>query len=186
MDIDTIPEARPSAVPLRLERHGDSWSITIRVANGVATIRVAASAFPGDKIWRFAQGLAARGLDFETDRRSHMSRDDWGARSGEVFGLCCGWPRWDVAYIVQNEASPDVVKIGSTNDLHARMRQYLLHCPKPWRVLAVTSDGSAEEQRLHHLFVDDRVTGEWFRAEQPVLAEAERLRAIHFHAEDRR
>lgn len=67
-----------------------------------------------------------------------------------------------VYFFQRGEGGP--IKIGATNDLARRFKELQTGCAEPLLVLGVAIlGGRSMERRLHDLFADDRLNGEWFR-----------------------
>lgn len=62
-----------------------------------------------------------------------------------------------------------VVKVGTSQDVRARLRTLQTGCPEPLQLLAVMRGGRAEEAEVHRLFDYLRIHGEWFRAEPELM-----------------
>lgn len=66
-----------------------------------------------------------------------------------------------LVYFVQE--GEGLIKIGKTVDIERRMSGIQTHCPNPIRLLAYMEGGTRGlEGKLHRLFKDKRVRGEWF------------------------
>jgi len=59
----------------------------------------------------------------------------------------------------------DLVKIGTTKDLEKRKRQLATGNGKEMKFIYVVLGGKDVEYGYHLMFADDRIKGEWFRAE---------------------
>lgn len=77
-------------------------------------------------------------------------------------------------YFVRGTRS-GMVKIGSTENLKARMRSLRTASPEPLEVLAVVPGGLSEERALHDRFAEHRAVGEWFHPRRELLAFVEKL-----------
>jgi len=69
------------------------------------------------------------------------------------------------------------VKIGFTGQLDKRLRQLRAHSPYRLHVLAATPGDQDDEWDYHQRFASERIHGEWFIANEAILAEIEALRA---------
>jgi Meiotically up-regulated gene 113 len=69
-------------------------------------------------------------------------------------------PGGNVVYAI--EGAMDHIKIGTTTDLPARVRELQTGSPVPLRVLAVCPGDRRLESALHHVYARYRVSGEWF------------------------
>lgn len=69
-------------------------------------------------------------------------------------------PARPVVYFIR---SGDMIKIGTTTCLPARVDAFATHGPAEPEILLVVAGGHAEETQVHALFADERVRGEWFR-----------------------
>lgn len=76
-------------------------------------------------------------------------------------------PPQPVVYFIR---SGDLIKIGTTTCLTARISALATHGPEQPQILLVVPGGYAEERQVHALFRDDRVRGEWFRPSQQLMA----------------
>jgi hypothetical protein len=65
-----------------------------------------------------------------------------------------------VYFITCREAN--AVKIGSSLEPHARLREVQWGCPLELKLEAVLPGSSAQEFQFHRRFADDRIRGEWF------------------------
>lgn len=62
----------------------------------------------------------------------------------------------------------NAVKIGYSVEPRARLPEIQWGCPLPLTLEAVMPGDASEERRLHRWFVDDRITGEWFRLSEMI------------------
>lgn len=69
-----------------------------------------------------------------------------------------------VYFIQRSNDGP--IKIGKSKNPESRVNQLQLASVEPLRLLGVLSD---EEKRIHDLFLDHRISGEWFRPHQDIL-----------------
>jgi Meiotically Up-regulated Gene 113 (MUG113) protein len=61
------------------------------------------------------------------------------------------------------------IKIGVAKNVDARIGQLQMGCPLPLELIAAVPGKPMEEKKLHAKFRHLRSTGEWFRAEKPLL-----------------
>lgn len=64
----------------------------------------------------------------------------------------------------------DRVKIGYAKNVEARLADLQVGSPYDLEILGTVSGGHEEEGRLHTLFYQDRIRGEWFRLSDAILA----------------
>jgi hypothetical protein len=94
-------------------------------------------------------------------------------------------PKADRPTYVYIIAYGDLVKIGISCDPKRRLKDMLTGLPdkKPYvartRLLPNERDARSLERRLHRLFRERRVRGEWFRVTVAVAAHA--MNTVHFH-----
>lgn len=70
-------------------------------------------------------------------------------------------PPESVYFIRSEDGGP--VKIGSSTDVHRRMRSIQTSCPHRLKVIAIIPNcGRRKERELHRKFSEDRMSGEWF------------------------
>jgi Meiotically up-regulated gene 113 len=81
-------------------------------------------------------------------------------------------------YFIQNERTR-LIKIGFSGDVYGRMRALQNETPDHLDLLAITNGDREEEIRFHKQFAVDRVTGEWFRPSDQLLAIIESFPKIH-------
>lgn len=118
-----------------------------------------------DVLWRLTDGTvrctnAADGCAFSVDEKTYWRLDQ--AMMVERAGYK------DVVYYAQFR---DMVKIGTTMDLHRRLREF------PTERLLVFEFGDRKlEHRRHRQFADLRGVGEWFSAEERLLEHVQRLK----------
>ena len=65
-------------------------------------------------------------------------------------------------YFITYENLPQFVKIGYSNDLPKRIKQYSTYNPSPVVVLKTEDGGRDEEKLFHKRFSQYRTNGEWF------------------------
>lgn len=73
----------------------------------------------------------------------------------------------ELVYFVR---SGDMVKIGRTRDLAARLRALRTGNPKPLRVIGTTPGGAQLETIVHRACSHVRVIGEWFHLTDPQVS----------------
>lgn len=74
----------------------------------------------------------------------------------------------ECVYFLHDEIA-EAVKIGHTVDLAHRASSVQGGNPRELVLLGAVPGGVSEEQRLHRLFADERLRGEWFRATDDLL-----------------
>lgn len=67
-----------------------------------------------------------------------------------------------MVYFITYENLPQFVKIGYTDDMAQRVRQYSTYNPSPVVVLKTEDGGREEEKLFHKRFSQYRTNGEWF------------------------
>lgn len=72
-------------------------------------------------------------------------------------------------YFVRDIGS-GLVKIGFSDKPWRRLCEIRTHCPGEASMWAIISGDRAEEARLHVLFAESRVRGEWFLPDGPISA----------------
>lgn len=84
-------------------------------------------------------------------------------------GSVCG-NRISMLYVIQGALG--FVKIGFSKRAHGikhRLKTLQTGNPHPLRVLAHGEGSKHDERQVHHFFVDERMTGEWFRETPRVI-----------------
>lgn len=79
-------------------------------------------------------------------------------------------------YFIETECQQRFVKIGIAGDVNRRLKKMQMGCPYELKVLAVIPGGAHMEKELHVRFLADRVTGEWFKRSDALLAAIDELR----------
>lgn len=74
----------------------------------------------------------------------------------------------DVVYFLWGE-STNLVKIGYTNDVRARLKSFSCGSAEATHLLRLIPGGRMTEKRLHRVFRTRRVRGEWFRFHPEML-----------------
>ena len=82
----------------------------------------------------------------------------------------------ELVYFVSAKGA--LVKIGTTVNLHARMKKLQTGCPHRLRLLVWIDGGSELEARYHQEFSEYRVQGEWFKRAAPIEDEIKRIKAL--------
>ena len=79
----------------------------------------------------------------------------------QVSGRLRGWGRPGYVYVVQ---CGEFYKIGRTTNLERRIPQLTVQLPYPLKLVCFiqTPNSASEERRLHELYADKRLNGEWF------------------------
>ena len=75
------------------------------------------------------------------------------------------------------EGVPGWVKIGKAKNIAKRMRDLQIGSPVPLRLVAVLSQNTADESKLHHRWRHLRSSGEWFRLDNELAAFVREARA---------
>lgn len=75
--------------------------------------------------------------------------------------------REPVIYFIS--ADGELIKIGYTTNLGARLRSLRTAHPKELRILLVIPGSLDDEQELHRRFADFRVGREWFKLDEPII-----------------
>lgn len=89
----------------------------------------------------------------------------------------------DTVYFVQAGGPRGPVKIGITNELSKRLESIRVSNAEPIAVLAIMRFGGEPgaarrtEQRLHELFAEFRLEGEWFRWHEDIAVAVAQMRA---------
>ncbi|MGW5519112.1 GIY-YIG nuclease family protein [Nocardia africana] len=117
-------------------------------------------------LWRLTDGTvrctnAADGCTFSVDEKTYWQLDR--AMMVERAGY------EDVVYYAQFR---DMVKIGTSSDLHRRLREF----PNE-RLLAFEFGDRKLEAKRHRQFAEFRGVGEWFESHPDIMGHVERLRA---------
>lgn len=94
------------------------------------------------RMWLDKAALAACGRANEISRREPV-----------IYFICAG---------------DDLIKIGHTTNLDARLRSLRTAHPKELQILLVIPGSRDDEQQLHRRFADLRVGREWFRHDGPI------------------
>jgi hypothetical protein len=79
-------------------------------------------------------------------------------------------------YFVQVEHDGPI-KIGTTNRLDERIKSLQTASPYKLRLLAKYEGSHAQERRLHVLYAEYRIRGEWFRPNQSLMELIDYIRA---------
>lgn len=80
------------------------------------------------------------------------------------------WPEGSVIYFITC-AGTGAIKIGTTNNLRARVAQIYTILPYGVADIWFTPGARDVEQEIHRDHHEDRLSGEWFSASESVLAE---------------
>jgi hypothetical protein len=72
----------------------------------------------------------------------------------------------------------DRIKIGWSRNVGARIAQLQTGNPAPVQLLAAIPGARARERKLHTLFAEHRVSGEWFRDDPELVAYIARINAV--------
>lgn len=62
-----------------------------------------------------------------------------------------------------------MVKIGYSDDPHARIRDLQVGCPYKLKLIGTRPGSRKEEKSLHSLFYNHRLHGEWYQGHEEVL-----------------
>lgn len=81
-------------------------------------------------------------------------------------------------YFIETVCPERFIKIGIASDVAVRLKKMQMGCPYELRVLAIIPNAANLEKPLHIKFVADRVTGEWFRRTDALLATIEELKRV--------
>ena len=82
-----------------------------------------------------------------------------------------------VVYVIRSDKSgAPLLKIGTTTDLHRRLRELARRTQGPVTLLATWPGDDTLERALHRACAADLVAGEWFRPSDQVLALVARMR----------
>ncbi len=75
-------------------------------------------------------------------------------------------PETPGVYVLRDSAT--TVKIGKATNIAKRMRELQTGNPLKLRLIAILSDDMEDERKFHDRFKAYRISGEWFRFEQPI------------------
>lgn len=84
------------------------------------------------------------------------------------FGCARLYERDVLVYFIGVPALGNVVKIGQTRGMTARLNSISTGCPYPPEVLATVNADGMLERRLHEHFAEYRIHLEWFRLQRPL------------------
>ena len=68
-----------------------------------------------------------------------------------------------VYFVRYGEHEDRPIKIGTSENVDARVRELQVSCPETLHLLATTPGNLATESRFHRAFSDHHIRGEWFR-----------------------
>jgi hypothetical protein len=73
-------------------------------------------------------------------------------------------------YFIETECPERHIKIGIAGNVRARMGKMQMDCPYRLRLIKRVPGAADQEFTLHQRFATDRITGEWFRRSDELLA----------------
>lgn len=81
-------------------------------------------------------------------------------------------------YFIETDCAERHIKIGIASNVHTRMSKMQMDCPYRLRLIKRVPGGAYLEKDLHKEFSADRITGEWFRRSEALLARIESMEGV--------